>query len=104
MRRIAHLTVLVGFLVLPACAPYHHPLEGLQIKRCSDYVTEAAQLQCQTAVLGLYQSGQNAMFSNWNRALHVEPIQSAPLPVYRPPMGSQAPVTCQFIGQQMFCQ
>jgi hypothetical protein len=70
---------------------------------CPDYPTPELQLQCQTMVLGLYQSGQNAMFSRWNDATHVEPITTTPLPAVRP-LSSQAPVSCNVVGEMVFCQ
>ena len=111
MLSIAHRIGLASFLVLTACAPYRSPFEG--VMHCPDYPTPELQLQCQTMVLGLYQSGQNQMFSNWNKATHVEPIQSGPwlgapqgrglaadLPRSLP---MQEPVSCNTVGTMLFC-
>lgn len=102
MRRIAHLTVLFSLLVLPACAPYQSPFAN--VMHCPDYPTPELQLQCQTMVLGLYQSGQNAMFSRWNAATHVEPVQSGYQPVPVRPLSQPAPTTCNVVGSMVFCQ
>jgi len=101
MLRIARRALLVSLFVLSACAPYRSPFEG--VMHCPDYPTPELQLQCQQMVLGLYQSGQNAMFSNWSKATHVEPIYSEPMPVYQSPFKSQAPVSCNYVGTMLFC-
>ena len=97
MRRIAHLTVLFGLLLLPACAHQPPPFS------CNDYEDPGYRLQCQQMVLGLYMGSQNAMFNRWNAATHVEPITNSYQPVPVRPLSTPS-TTCQFVGDQMFCQ
>lgn len=112
MPRIAHLVTsddicaaieaallsLAAILILSACAPYQHPLTGL-----CDYPDDEQRLRCQSMVLGLYQSGQNAMFSRWGQATHVEPIYVEPRPAAQSPFRSPPPVSCLFVGNQLLC-
>ena len=95
MRIMLTLTLLLLSSCIQAPpAPFH----------CSDYDDPSLRLQCQSMVLGLYMQSQNAMYSRWNDAFHIEPVYpAAPL---APTPGGPVPRStyCQNVGGSFLCQ